>query len=260
MTLKSRGKLLLITITPLLLITLLITGIFYWNGLNALKTQAQDYRTELITTHENSLKANLRMGRTAIKALYESDVNGSNKEKAKAILKDMRFADDGYFFAYNSQGVNTLHAIKPQLEGKNLLSLKDSNGVSVIAGLIKASTKGDGYLYFSWHKPSIDAQAPKLGYAEYLSKWDWVLGTGVYIDDVDSQVTAYIKKRKTQISNDTTYAIILSMIGLIITTFIIGIIVTKALKPLKNMVENLHDIAQGGGDLTNCSGTLNLVT
>lgn len=251
MTIKSRGKLLLITIIPLLLITLLITGIFYLNGLKDLEAQAQDYRSELIASHKGFLKANLRMGRTAIKALYESDVNGENKEKAKTILKDMRFADDGYFFAYDSKGVNTLHAIKPQLEGKNLYNLKDDNGVPVIAGLIEASTKGDGFLYFSWHKPSIDAQAPKLGYAEYFPKWDWVLGTGIYIDDVDSQVAAYTDKRREQIASDTTSAVILSLIGLIITASVISIIVTRALVPLKTMVEKLHEIAQGDGDLTN---------
>jgi methyl-accepting chemotaxis protein len=48
--------------------------------------------------------------------------------------------------------VNTLHAIKSQLEGKNLYNMKDSNGVPVIAGLIEAAKSGDGFLYFSWHK------------------------------------------------------------------------------------------------------------
>ena len=102
------------------------------------------------------------LGITAVSELYESDINGENKAQAKAILKAMRFESDGYFFAYDSQGVNTLHAIKPQLEGKNLYSLKDENGVPVIAGLIDASKSGDGFLYFSWHKPSIDKQQLSL--------------------------------------------------------------------------------------------------
>ncbi|MBF4242365.1 cache domain-containing protein, partial [Vibrio anguillarum] len=105
---------------------------------------------------------------------------------------------DGYFFAYDSQGINTLHAINPALEGKNLYDLKDNNGVPVIAGLIQASKTGDGFLYFSWHKPTINAQAPKLGYAEYLSKWDWVLGTGIYIDDIDAQVAEFKALRDEQ--------------------------------------------------------------
>ncbi|KJJ56866.1 hypothetical protein VC77_13960, partial [Vibrio cholerae] len=87
------------------------------------------------------------MGVTAVKPLYESDKAGENQAQAKQILKAMRFDSDGYFFAYDSQGVNTLHAIKPELEGKNLYGMKDENGVAVIAGLIDASKTGDGFLY-----------------------------------------------------------------------------------------------------------------
>ena len=250
MVMKSRGKLMLITILPLVLITFLVTGVFYLNGVKDLQEQSISYREELIDLHKEELKAHLRMGSTAIKALYDADKNGENKEQAKVILKNMRFADDGYFFAYDSEGVNTLHAIKPALEGKNLFNLKDENGVPIISGLIEAAKKGDGFLNFSWHKPSIDAQAPKLGYAEYLPKWDWILGTGIYIDDVDHQVSIYQMQRENQIASDTRFAVIISVIGLLVTVFLISLIVSKALVPLRSMVDKLHDIAEGDGDLT----------
>ncbi|MDB1122467.1 methyl-accepting chemotaxis protein [Vibrio algarum] len=250
MALKSQGKLALITIIPLVLITLLVTGVFYWNGIKDLESQATSYRNELITTHKNTLIAHLRMGRTAVQSLYESDKNGENKEAAKAILKAMRFADDGYFFAYNSKGINTLHAVKPSLEGKDLSKLKDENGVLIIDDLIKAAKGGDGFLNFVWDKPSINATAPKLGYAEYLPKWDWILGTGVYVDEVDLQVEAYKVQRKNQLSSDSTFAMIVSFIGLIITSVVISFITRRALIPLHTMLEKLNDISQGDGDLT----------
>jgi methyl-accepting chemotaxis protein len=250
MALKSRGKLSLITILPLVLITFLVMGVFYLNGIRDLEDQSVSYREELVDSHKESLKAYLLMGHTAIKALYDADRNGENQEQAKAILKAMRFADDGYFFAYDSKGVNTLHAIKPELEGKNLSSLKDENGVAIVSELVDSAKNGDGFLYFSWHKPSIDAQAPKLGYAEYLPKWDWNLGTGIYIDDVDQQVAAFKQKREKQIAADTRFAFFVSVIGLLITSFVISIIVSRALVPLRSMVDKLHDISQGEGDLT----------
>jgi methyl-accepting chemotaxis protein len=250
MSFKSQGKLAMLTIVPLVLITLLVTGVFYWNGINDLGKQATEYRSELIAADKESLKAHLRMGRTAIQALYESDKNGENKEAAKAILKAMRFADDGYFFAYNSKGVNTLHAVKPSLEGKDLSKLKDENGVLIIDDLIKAAKQGDGFLNFVWHKPSIDATAPKLGYAEYLPKWDWILGTGVYVDEIDLQVQAYSELRKDQLSGDSAFAILISVVGLIITSVVIGVITRRALVPLQTMLEKLNDISQGDGDLT----------
>ncbi|HHF2866006.1 MULTISPECIES: methyl-accepting chemotaxis protein [Vibrio] len=250
MVLKSRNKLLLITLIPLLLITTLISVVYYINSSKSLEAELARDRQELIETKKKELQAYMMMGVTAIKPLYDADVNGSNKEAAKEILKAMRFESDGYFFAYDSQGVNTLHAIKPVLEGKNLYDLKDENGVAVIAGLIDASQKGDGFLYFSWHKPTIDAQAPKLGYAEYLSKWDWVLGTGVYIDDIDQQVAMHRELKTQELKEHTLSAVLISVIGLIITSVLTSIVVSKGIQPLQHVAASLKDVAAGGGDLT----------
>ena len=247
---KSRTKLLLLTLLPLVAITAMVTSVYYWSGLRALENELHNYRSELLETKKSELKAFLMMGVTAVKPLYDADVNGENQEQAKTILKAMRFEDDGYFFAYNSQGVNTLHAIKPQLEGKNLYGLKDENGVAVIAGLIDASKSGDGFLNFSWHKPTIDAQAPKLGYAEYLSKWDWVLGTGIYIDDVDIQVAQYQAERLAKLQEQTLFATGLSLVGLILTGVVVSVLVSRATLPLQHIVASLEDVAAGGGDLT----------
>ncbi|MGI3022107.1 methyl-accepting chemotaxis protein [Vibrio alginolyticus] len=250
MVLKSRNKLLLITLIPLLLITTLISVVYYINSSKSLEAELARDRQELIETKKKELQAYMMMGVTAIKPLYDTDVNGSNKEAAKEILKAMRFESDGYFFAYDSQGVNTLHAIKSALEGKNLYDLKDENGVAVIAGLIDASQKGDGFLYFSWHKPTIDAQAPKLGYAEYLSKWDWVLGTGVYIDDIDQQVAMHRELKTQELKEHTLSAVLISVIGLIITSVLTSIVVSKGIQPLQHVAASLKDVAAGGGDLT----------
>ncbi|SDH75273.1 methyl-accepting chemotaxis sensory transducer with Cache sensor [Vibrio xiamenensis] len=247
---RSRNKLLLVTLIPLLLITTLIVSVYTINDSRSLEIQLKQYRQELMTSRQNELKAYMMMAMTAIKPLYEQDKNGELKPQAKDILKAMRFDSDGYFFAYDSKGVNTLHAIKPDLEGKNLYSMKDENGVAVIAGLIDAAKKGDGFLNFSWHKPTINAQAPKLGYAEYLPKWDWVLGTGIYIDDVDQQVAAYRLQRSENLRQQTYWVVGISLLGLFVTSILVSVIVTRAIKPLQHVADSLKDVAAGGGDLT----------
>ncbi|EJU9786117.1 TPA: methyl-accepting chemotaxis protein [Vibrio vulnificus] len=247
---KSRNKLLLLTLIPLVLLTAMVTAVFYFNSVKSLDVELSEYRNELIETRKSELKAYLMMGVTAIKPLYDADVNGNNQQQAKQILKAMRFESDGYFFAYDSKGVNTLHAIKPELEGKNLYGMKDDNGVAVIAGLIDASQNGDGFLYFSWHKPTINAQAPKLGYAEYLPKWDWVLGTGIYIDDIDTQVAEHRVQSIASLNEHTLSAIGFTLVGLLIACGVISVIVSRAILPLQHIAASLQDVAAGGGDLT----------
>ncbi len=248
--LSIRTKLLLLTLIPLVLITGLRTVITYSSSTQSLDQELNQYRGQLIDRSKAELQGYLMMGVTAVQSLYESDRNGENKEAAKAILKAMRFDSDGYFFAYDSQGVNTLHAINPSLEGKNLYGLQDENGVPVIAGLIRAAKSGDGFLYFSWHKPTVNAQAPKLGYAEYLSKWDWVLGTGIYIDDIDEQVAQFRQLREAEAYKQMWSTIGLSLLGLLVTSIVVSILVTKGVAPLHHLVASLKDVAAGEGDLT----------
>ncbi|MCG3743389.1 methyl-accepting chemotaxis protein [Vibrio cincinnatiensis] len=249
-SLKSRAKLLLLTVVPLILITALMTIVNSWSAHNALEQELNQYREQLIDSKKAELKAYLMMGVTTVKALYESDKQGENKEAAKTLLKAMRFDSDGYFFAYNSQGINILHAINPALEGKNLYGMKDENGVEVIAGLIRSSKSGDGFLNFSWHKPTINAQAPKLGYAEYLPKWDWVLGTGIYIDDIDIQVAEFRAQREAQSAEQLWSILGLSVVGLMITIIVVSLLVSRGVAPLQHVVASLQDVAAGEGDLT----------
>jgi methyl-accepting chemotaxis protein len=248
--LKSRTKLLLLTVIPLILITAVISFVYHRSGLYGLKQELSQYRQSLVDTRKAELKSYVMMGMTAVKLLYDNDRHGENQARAKQILKAMRFDDDGYFFAYNSEGVNILHAIKPSLEGKNLFNLQDKNGVPVIAGLIQSAKSGDGFLYFSWNKPSIQAQSPKLGYAEYLPKWDWILGTGIYIDDIDAQVAIFKARREAQLYDQTLSAIGLSVLGLIVTIVVVSMFVARGVSPLRHVVASLQNVAAEGGDLT----------
>ena len=250
MIVKTRDKLLALSVLPLVLITLLITVTYYINGIRGVETQVASFRKDLEHEKKVELKAYLRLAETAIAALYQSDIAGENKAQAKQILTSLRFQDDGYFFVYNSQGVNQVHPIKPELEGKNLYQAKDKNGVLFIKGIIDNAKSGHGYQHYDYHKPSINDLAPKLAYSIYLEKWDWVMGTGIYIDDVDNTLAKYDDKRKAELSTDTLTSVVMALIVVLSTIFIIGYIVAQGIKPLDAMVTKLNSIANGDGDLT----------
>ena len=112
------------------------------------------------------------------------------KNRIKTIVSASRFGKSGYFFAYNEKGVNVIHPIKPQLEGKNLLQLKDKNGVFLIQDLIKVATSKEqsGFTEFLWPKPGFKEDQLKVSYVKMFTPFNWIIGTGSYIDDVEERM------------------------------------------------------------------------
>jgi len=114
------------------------------------------------------------------------------QERAKAALRAMRFGKGDYFFAYRYDGVNVAHGLKPENEGKNLLEAKDAAGVRFNAALIEAARRGGGYVPFMFPRAGQDVPSPKLAYAVAVDGWDWAIGSGIYIDDVDELFAARV--------------------------------------------------------------------
>lgn len=178
---------------------------------------------------------------------------GSRDEQVEAIrryINKIRFEEDqsGYFFVY--EGTTTLaHPIRPENHGKDLADSKDINGVYLIKELRDAAEKGGGYVTYVWPKPGM-GDVPKLSYAEMIPGTNMWIGTGVYLDNIDS----YQKDMEADISSKVNQSTItMLMIAGIIFIGIIALIIVIAVGIVKNlgmMVLSFQDIAEGEGDLT----------
>lgn len=124
----------------------------------------------------NSFVAEAKAGR-----MTETDA----QDRAKLALRAMRFGKGDYFFAYKYDGQTLVLGPRPELEGTNMINTKDSDGVRMTAELIAAGRNGGGYVAYRWPRPGYNTPSPKLGYAKGIDAWGWIVGTGVYIDDVD---------------------------------------------------------------------------
>src|SRR5690606_18865249 len=114
------------------------------------------------------------------------------RARALALLQQMEFGRDGYFFVYDLQGNNLMHPRQPELVGRNLWELRDTRGQPVIQNLLAAARQGgsDGQsIRYLWKKPSTGQTVDKLGYILILERWGWMLGTGIYLDDVEQALT-----------------------------------------------------------------------
>jgi two-component system NarL family sensor kinase len=125
----------------------------------------------------------------------------ATKAEAARVLAALDYGGtDGYFFVFDVAGRTIVHPRQPELVGQDLWELRDINGVAVIRDLIAKAHLGGGSLRYIWQKPSNLELTPKLSYVVTLPRWNWMIGTGVYLDDVqatmdqlDRQVNANIE-------------------------------------------------------------------
>jgi two-component system NarL family sensor kinase len=129
----------------------------------------------------------VELARSALQPLYATGrEDEATKQEAVRLLATMDFGSDGYFFVYDVAGRNIMHPRQPELVGRDLWELRDTEGTPVIQQLIARAHEGGGFVRYVWNKPSTGHPAPKLGYAVSLPRWNWMLGTGIYLDDVQA--------------------------------------------------------------------------
>lgn len=92
-----------------------------------------------------------------------------------------------YIFIYTLDGVNVNDPNKPENLGKNMVNVHDVNGVPILRELIAGARKG-AYVRYVWEKPTTRTLSPKITTASIFEPWRWLLGTGVYLDDIDRMI------------------------------------------------------------------------
>ncbi|WP_413925676.1 cache domain-containing protein [Candidatus Accumulibacter phosphatis] len=102
-------------------------------------------------------------------------------------MRGLRYAGSDYFFGFDTGHVYYLLPTKPEFEGQNKADLKDAKGKFLIRELVTAAQAGGGFVDYWFPKAGSRVPEPKLSYAALFAPWGWVLGTGIYIDDVDKE-------------------------------------------------------------------------
>lgn len=184
---NSRQNVVAFVITPLFLAFLAISFTVRHQAEQLAAQQRTSVEAAYRASKEAELKHYVALGTKAIASLYESGKNDeATLDLAKAILAQMNYGDDSYFFLYDLHGTNLMHPRLPDFVGKNLWELRDTRGNYTIQKLTERAQNGGGLEEYWWQKPSSQREEPKLGYVVKLEKWGWMLGTGIYLDDVNA--------------------------------------------------------------------------
>ncbi|MFP8843494.1 methyl-accepting chemotaxis protein [Shewanella baltica] len=244
--LSLRNKLLLLSLFPLILALLILMSVSYYVEQDALAAEVVTFKTKLVGERKQQIKEATEIAAGIVNYQLSLKEQGNVNQA----LRDIRFGSAGYFFMYDSQGKSIFHALIPSLEGQNKIDMTDPRGTKIIVGLLDAAKRGDGSFSYYYQKPNTNEQIEKISYAMMIPGTDWMLGTGAYIDDIDAVVEEY-RATVTEQMADKSFAILLIALFLTgITGFIIMIAAHRMVVPIKNMADNLNDIAKGEGDLT----------
>jgi two-component system NarL family sensor kinase len=189
--LSFKTKILLLVVAPLIIVSVALTALSINQASKLGSKNVDSFSNMIYEFRRGELKNYTELAITAVKHIYAnrdpSDIYA--QEEAKEILRNLEFGEDGYFFVYDYTGMNVAHPKKPQLEGRKLWNLQDSEGTYLIQSLIQQSKKPEGgYTDYIWDKPSKGREVGKIGYSMSLDDWKWMIGTGLYIDDLEDAV------------------------------------------------------------------------
>jgi len=243
-----RAKIFALVLIPLILVVLILT-IMSVNGLtNMGKQEVQLFKQHLLSLKKEELNNYIQIAKKSVSHL--SPNKPDDLDKMRDIIRGLKFGNNSYFFVFDTDANTIVHAGNPTLEGKNLSAVKDTRGLPVISELVKVAVNGGGFVEYFWDNPATNKEGLKLSYADMLEQWNFMIGIGIYIDDIDKKVMSMQQETDEHVSAFFIQVVIVSLfiiLGCIATVLIVAPRVTK---PLLFVAESLEQIAEGDGDLT----------
>lgn len=168
------------------------------------------------------------------------------KEAVKELIRGIRYQDDGYFWIDDLQGTNVLHPIVPKIEGKNRYDFKDSLGNLAIQNQIKVASQPEGGFHEFWFpRPGETEPAPKRGFAQTFEKYQWIVSTGNYIDDIQEAVDAQAAILNKSFWRSIWINSLISIIVLVASVLLLSIIGSNFTKPIVALKDFSEVIASG---------------
>ena len=207
------------------LFVVLFTALVIYEKYNDFDREATSLRKEYIDEQKNTIKFDTNRVLKFMDHVYTQGYASVDEKILKlqviSAIEQLYGRQDGtgYIFIYNFQGVNLSDPLHLDNIGKNLYNFKDPNGVEVIKELIDISQKIEGgFVTYKWVKPITGLATPKISYAGAFEPWEWMVGTGVYLDEVEKLILAKkfeLKKKLIQyIMEILSLTVILFGIGL----------------------------------------------
>jgi methyl-accepting chemotaxis protein len=182
--LKTKYRLACLAAVPLLGL-LVVAGLFLG-----------DFRTSMVREKRERLQSVVDTAYGVIEQAQGRAARGEiadhvARATALALIKQMRYGHGDYFWVNDMGPKMVMHPIKPEMDGKDLTDYKDPNGIHLFVEFVATVRRdGAGFVAYKWSRPGSAVPVPKLSYVRGFAPWGWIVGSGIYIDDVDAQFRA----------------------------------------------------------------------
>ncbi|HEY5128189.1 MAG TPA: cache domain-containing protein, partial [Bradyrhizobium sp.] len=171
-----------------------IIGLSFCGLIGLAAMQASNLADSLKQQRQSELSHLAQLAKGIAREEYDAAVRNHSPDElarktAAARISKLRYGNDDYFWINDLGPRMIMHPTKPELDGQDLTDNKDPNGKRLFVEFVNVVKKqGSGFVDYQWPKPGKDAPQPKLSYVTGFEPWGWVIGTGVYIDDLQAQL------------------------------------------------------------------------
>ena len=246
-----RMKFIILMVGTSLVTVICITALWLQTLRMEARTQLENYRTQLLQDVDTSLKNETQIVVSLLEKVYQQQQAGllsepEAKKIAADLVRDLRYDDGkGYFWIDTADGVNVV-LLGRDVEGKSRIDLVDPNGVHFIQEMLKNGRQpGGGYTDLSFAKPGETTPLPTRNYTTTFAPYQWVVGTGVWIDQIDALIAA----QKEAIDADFYSSLRMTvLVSVLIEALCIALAIffsNKLATPIAHVTNRLATLAQG---------------
>jgi methyl-accepting chemotaxis protein len=206
-------------------------------GLQRLSTSLQEQK-RLELRHLTELAVGIaKEEHAAAQKGAQSDADA--QKRAAARIGALRYEKTDYFWINDMQTRVVMHPINKKLDGQSVADMKDADGVYMFREFVDVTKRnGSGYVGYRWPKPGSDKPQPKLSYVEGFAPWGWVIGTGVYIDDLEAQVWSVMRE-----------LLMIAGVVLLLVGGISVVVAGRTSKAMRGLVAAMGELASGKFDM-----------
>ena len=191
------------------------------------KQQYIDYKKSIIKNQINLAVQFVNYEKSLLKNNNKLSAETLQEKILNQIAK-IRFDNNGYIFVVSYDGTTLMNDVQPELIGKNQWDIMDPKGIKIVQEERKAVENPDGdFIFYSWYKPNEKVPTPKISFVKGIPEWEWMIGTGIYLEDINTIISQENAQLKKQVRNNIYIILLVFSAIILLLLFIVRFVAKK---------------------------------